>query len=214
MIKIPRPAQKIVWLLILLINSILYAAGNARPKTLLDSFSFKSNYDLPALVSKADHIVVVIKANPFITIQKTYIDSAKKLPPFEIAQFHVTILEVLKQDSTPLLEKNIPVSDAFSNLAYTVHCLYYQKKMALENIIGIYKPQKSLDSLDTMLIFLRRHKNKNIAHGKESYSLFVNNAFESASRKNEVISILGKINAPPDPWRWIKMRRKQRNDNR
>lgn len=190
--------------------TLLFYAPLTPGQNLLDTLANKTLWDITQLVDKADYILVVKKATPFMTVKRTPIDSVKKIPPFENHIFHFKILNILKSDSLPPEKSTIDVWESYKDLGYTVHYIYHVKKMAMQTIIGIYKPAGSIDTMDTMIVFLHREKNPNKPKRAATYSFCIRNAYESMEKKEEINAILKKLYKNPDPWRWIKMRRQQR----
>jgi hypothetical protein len=184
--------------------TLLWNTSNA-DLTLLNKYSHKTRFNLEQMVYKADCILIVKKEKVFTSTSTVVFDKKTKCPPYNSVYYHFSVQEVIKGKSTLLNEQKIKVKEPFSDLAYTIHYSYYTRGFVIEPFVGEYYPEKTIDSMDALIVFLNSFSSKDSS--EEFFQFSVINAYENVAKKDTILKI---INRPPADMKRLFLKRKDR----
>lgn len=171
--------------------------------TLLNRYSHKTNFSLEQLVFKADYILAVKKDKPFTNKKVINFKKETKCPPYTIISYNFVVQDVIKGDSKILNGQRIKVKEPFSDMAYTMHYSYYTKGFMIEPFLGMYTNGTSIDSMETMLIFVDNLQSSDPDLLTLQFSIL--NASDRLSQKDTIQKIL---NRPPGDMKRMFMKKK------
>jgi len=160
--------------------------------TLLNKYSHKTNFSLEQIVFKADYILAVSKNKPFTNSKVISFGKETKCPPYSVISYNFVVKDVIKGDSKILNGQRIKVKEPFSDMAYTMHYSYYTKGFMIEPFLGLYTNGISVDSMETMLIFVDNLQSNDPNTLTLQFSIL--NASDRLSQKDTIQKIL---NRPP-----------------
>ena len=166
--------------------------------SILDSVSHKNYFNLDQVVDKADAIFLVKKTQPFSVIKNNYCDNSNRFPPHKTVTYNFRILKVIKSADT-IRDTIIPVFEAYKDLSFTTHCLYYVKKMTMEPLVGFYRSSISFKKSDTLIIFTNRYLVENSKKDKKHFVFTVIDGFESSKKEPLIYAIIARLKRPPKP---------------
>jgi hypothetical protein len=171
--------------------------------TLLNKYSHKTRFNLEQLVFRADCILIVKKEKIFTSTSPVEFEQNTKCPPYNSVYYHFSIQEVIKGKSILLNGQKIKVKEPFSDLAYTIHYSYYTKGFIIEPFAGEYYPEKTIDSMNALIVFLNTFSSKDSS--EEFFQFSVINAYENVAKKDTILKI---INRPPADMKRLFLKRK------
>lgn len=192
--------MKYTKLLLLMVILISFSYGDI---TLLTKYSHKTNFSLEQLVFKADYILAVKKDKPFTNKKVINFEKETKCPPYAVISYNFVVQDVIKGDSKILNGQRIKVKEPFSDMAYTMHYSYYTKGFMIEPFLGMYTNGISIDSTESMLVFVDNLKSSDPELLTLQFSIL--NASDRLSQKDTIHKIL---NRPPGDMKRMFMKKK------
>jgi hypothetical protein len=148
-------------------------------------------FSLEQLISKADCIIIGKKDKVFTSTNLVAMEKSS-CSPYNSVYYHFVLQEVIKGKSSLVQGQKIKVKEPFSDLAYTIHYSYCTRGFVIEPFVGEYYPQRTIDSIDPVIIFLNTSFSKDSS--EEYFQFSIINAYENVSKKDTIVKIL---NRPP-----------------
>jgi hypothetical protein len=160
--------------------------------------TFFEEVPLNDLVRHANVIVVVKKAEPFVTHETVPVlppadkEIKKEIPPFTKTTYRFTVLDVLKSDAPIPKGHPLNVSPANEEDNFYLHKLYYIDNIGKSPIYDRYSPSAGFDfeKADTLILFLYTGDHR-------SFRFAVEDAYEAPSRRKEIEDLIKKNQAKP-----------------
>lgn len=182
--------------LLIAICMVCAFGGSPSPTgNILDRVAHKNYFSLDQMVDKADCILVVVKSVPFAKVKETWCDKAHRYPPHVTSVCNFKVVRCLKQgDMHP--DSAIHVQEAYKDLSFTVHTLYYVKKMTMEPYVGYYRPSITMDKADTMIVFVNYCNLKKGIKSNDTFAFTLRNSFETVGKQGEIEQTLQRMNTP------------------